>query len=93
MVINWENGSFCVKMPNGGHLHATGGYSEGGILNYLEFLDVGGFTVGEPDRGSIHEKGSNQGFEGDDEGFLLLAPVGASESTEDVETSDRAVND
>ena len=88
MVINWENGSFCVKMPNGGHLHATGGYSEGGILNCLEFLDVGGFTVGEPDRGSIGEKGSDEGFESDYEGLFLLAPVGASKSTEDVEAGD-----
>ena len=73
-----------VEMPNFSHLHAA--FAKGGVLKSLAL--AGGFTVREPDRGSIGEKGSDKGFESDYEGLFLLAPVGASKSTEDVEAGD-----
>ena len=82
-----------MKMPNVCHLHAAGGYAKGGILNILQFLNVGVLAVRKPDGGSICEEGSDQGFEGDNEGLLLLAPVGASKSAKDIEASDRALDD
>ena len=59
MVVDWKDRSLCVKMSNVSHLHAAGGYAKGGILDCLELLNVGGFAVREPDRGSIREKGSD----------------------------------
>lgn len=41
--------------------------------------------VGEPDGSSVEKYGSDNGFVCDDYGFLLLAPVGASKSFENVE--------
>ena len=32
VIGDWEDGGFCVKMPNAGHLHAAGGNAEGGVL-------------------------------------------------------------
>ena len=41
--------------------------------------------VGEPDGSSVEKYGSDDGFVCDDYGFLLLAPVGATKSFENVE--------
>ena len=93
MVLDWEDGRLCVKMPNAGILHAAGCDTEGRVLEGLEFIEVDGFGVGEPDGGRIGDDGTDEGFEGDYEGLLLLAPVGASKGPEDVETGGGALDD
>ena len=40
VVMDGKELGFCVKMINRTHLHAAGGYAEGGVLDTLEFLDV-----------------------------------------------------
>ena len=47
MVLDWEDGRLCVKMPNAGHLHAAGCDTEGRVLEGLESIYVGGFCTGE----------------------------------------------
>ena len=76
--VDWEDVGFCVKMPNGGHLHAARRNTEGSVLKGLEFLDGGGGSVGEPYGGRVCEEGPDQGFVCDNQGLLLLAPAGAS---------------
>ena len=76
--VDREDAGFCVKMSNGGHLHAAGCYTEGSVLEGLEFLDGGRGGVWMPDGGSISEEGPDEGFVSDYEGLLLLAPAGAS---------------
>ena len=93
MVLDWEDGRLCVKMPNAGHLHAAGCDTEGRVLEGLESIDVGGFDVREPDRGCVCDDGTDEGFVGDYEGLLLLAPIGASKGPEDVEAGGGALND
>ena len=85
VVVDREGEGFGVKMVNGTHLHAAGGYAEGRILDALEFQNGGRGSVGEPNWGSVGEQGANEGLVGDEEGLFLLAPRGASKSTEDVE--------
>ena len=84
VVFDWEDGRLCVKMSNAGHLHAAGCDTEGRVLECLESIDVGGFEVGEPDGISVGDEGADEGFKGDEEGLLLLAPTGASKGAEDV---------
>ena len=74
-----------MKVPSGGSFHAASSNAEGGVLQSLQFLDVGVGGVGEPDGSSVEKYGSDDGFVCDDYGFLLLAPVGASKSFENVE--------
>ena len=93
MVSAWEDGRLCVKMPNAGHLHAAGCDTEGRVLEGLESIDVGGFGVGEPYGGRISNNGSDEGFESNNEGLLLLAPVGAGKGPEDVEAGGGALDD
>ena len=78
MGVDREDVGLCVKMPNTGHLHAAGRNTEGSVLEGLEFLDGGVGGVGEPNGGRVSEKGPNEGFICNDEGFLLMAPAGAS---------------
>ena len=85
VVVDGKGKGFGVKMVNGTHLHAAGGYAEGRILNTLEFLNGGGGRVGEPDWGSVGKKGTDEGLESDEEGLLLLAPKGASKGSQNVE--------
>ena len=65
VVVDGKGKGFGVKMVNGTHLHAAGGYAEGRILDTLEFLNGGGGRVGEPDWGSIGKEGTDEGFESD----------------------------
>ena len=55
VVADGEDLGFCVKMVGIRHLHTAGGYSEGGILEGLKLLNIGGGGVGVPDGGSIRE--------------------------------------
>ena len=78
MGIDREDAGFRVKVANGCHLHAAGGDTEGLVLEGLEPGDGGRGGIGEPDGGRISKQGPNEGFVSDQEGFLLLAPAGAS---------------
>ena len=60
-------------MPDSGHLHAARGNTEGTILEVLEPIDGGWFGYGEPDGGSVSEKGLKEEFEGNKE-FLFAGP-------------------
>ena len=84
MVFHGEDLGLGVKMIYGGHLHASRGYTEGLVLEGLEFKDGRGGSIGEPGGSGIGEEGTDEGFEGYQKGFLLLAPVSASKSTEKV---------
>ena len=53
--FNREDAGFCVKMSNGGHPHAAGCNTEGGVLKGLEFLDGGRGGVGKPNWGRVGE--------------------------------------
>ena len=65
-------------MVNGTHLHTTVGYAEGGVLDALEFSDGAGEGTGEPDRGSVDEKGGDEKLVGEGEGLLTMFPGGTS---------------
>ena len=56
MVLDGEDLSFCVEVVYWGHFDTAGGGTEGGVLNSLEFLDITGGSVGEPDGASISEQ-------------------------------------
>ena len=73
-----------VKMAKRGHLQRPSCYAEGGILDPLEFEDSRGGGVWVPDGSGIGDNGSDEGFVNGEEGFPLLAPVGASKGFEDI---------
>ena len=75
-----------MKMVHGGHLQRPNGNTEGRVLDLLEFFNSRGLDIGEPDGCGVCEEGSDQGFVSGDEGFLLLAPGGASEGFENAES-------
>ena len=54
--FNWYDLGFGVKMANGGHLHITGGYSEGSVLDGLNSIEGAGRCIGEPDWSAVGEK-------------------------------------
>ena len=90
MGVEGEDLCLCVEMPNVRHPHTTHHSTEGSVVEGLELLNIGLGGVGEPYWGSIGEKGSNEGYESDTEGFLLLAPIGASEGSEEVKAGRHA---
>ena len=55
MVLDREDLSFCMEVVDWGHLDAASSGSEGGVLNCLEFSDIAGGSVGEPDGTCICE--------------------------------------
>ena len=55
-------------------------------MNPLEFEYSRGRGVGEPDGGGVSKNGTDEGLEGYEEGFPLLAPGGASKGFEDTES-------
>ena len=90
MGVDGEDLCLCVEMSNVGHPHTSRHGTEGSVLEGLELLNIGLGGVGEPYWGSIGEEGSNKGYVGDSEGFLLLAPIGASEGSKEVEARGHA---
>ena len=50
------------------------------------FLNKGWIGVREPNGSYMHEKGSNKGLISDENGFLLLTPVGTSRGLENVDS-------
>ena len=65
---------------------AACGYAEGDILNDLEFGDIGGGCVREPDWSGVAEKGVYEGLVGCYDSLFLLAPCGASEGFQERES-------
>ena len=53
VVVDGKGKGLGVKMVNGTHLHAAGGYAEGRILDALKFQNGGRGSVGEPNSGSV----------------------------------------
>ena len=78
MIVDGNCLSFCVEVVYWCCFYAAGCYTEGSVLEGLEFLDGGRGGVWMPDGGSISEERPDEGFVCDDEGLLLLAPAGAS---------------
>ena len=64
---------------------ATCGYAEGGILNDLEFGDIGGGCIREPDWGGVAEEGVYETLVGFYDSLFLVAPRGASEGFQERE--------
>ena len=64
MVFHGEDLGLSVKMVYCAHLHASRGYTEGLVLEGLEFLDRRGGSVWEPGGSGIGEEGTDEGFEG-----------------------------
>ena len=85
VVMDGKDFGFCVKMVNRTHLHTAGGYAEGGVLDTLQFFDVGGGGVGELDRGDVDEEGGDKGFVCEEKILLALSPGSTSKGPQDVE--------
>ena len=90
MVVYWEGFGYGVKIVDGSHLHTTGGYSEGVVLDNLELGDVRGRGVGVPDWGGVEEEGSDYGFVCYLYCFGLMAPSGGGQTFQDVESGGSA---
>ena len=75
VFIHFKDFSFSVQVVYGRHLDAPSGDTEGGVLNYLKFVDGALTGVWKPDRRCIGEEGADEGLKGDQKGLLLLAPV------------------
>ena len=75
-----------MRVFNGIHLPAAGGYAEGSVLDSLKFLDRGGGGAGEPDGVGVGEEGGNEGFVCEEKGLFALSPGGTSRGRLDVET-------
>ena len=90
MGVDGEDLCLSVEMSDVGHPHTSRHGAEGSVLEGLELLDIGLGCVGEPYRGGIGKEGSNEGYVRDAEGLLLLAPIGASEGSEEVKAGGHA---
>ena len=90
MIVDGNCLSFCVEVVYWCCFYAAGCYSKSTILSPLEPGYGCLRCVGEPDGCGIGEDGSNEGPVGDDYCFFLLAPVGASKCSEDIETGSSA---
>ena len=70
---------FALQVGLAGHLMASNYYPHRCILDPLQFFDVSGGGVGEPDGASVGEEGLEDGFVSGEEGLFAVAPCGASE--------------
>ena len=86
VVLDGKELGLRMKMAGGGHLQRPSSDAEGGILDPLELEDSRGGGIGVPDGSGVGDDGSDEGFVGGEEGFPLLAPVGASKGFEDIES-------
>ena len=57
MVFDGKNLGFMEKVTLGGHFAGASTDSETFVLEDLEFIDIGGFNVGEPGRTGIGDNG------------------------------------
>ena len=86
MIDDGKHYGFLVQMIGGSHLHAPDGYTEGRVLDSLEFLNHRSGSVRKPYGSTILEMGLDKGFVGNKDGFFLLTPVGTSKGFENVDT-------
>ena len=86
MVCHWEDLGLPVKVRDRGHFVAPSGNAEGSILYGLEFSYGRRGGVGEPDGCGVGNDGIDQRFVCCDYGLPLLAPSGASEGFEDIQS-------
>ena len=80
MVLDREEFGFGMEVAEGGHLEGAKAGSEGKVLDTLEFEDVGGGGVGEPDGRGVGEDGTDEGFVGKEHCFFLVTPGRTSQS-------------
>jgi hypothetical protein len=74
-----------VEVANGGFFGGTSTDAEGLVLEDLEFVNVVFGGVREPNRTGIGGDGAEEGVVGGEEGLLLVAPFGASQTFKDSE--------
>jgi hypothetical protein len=75
---------FGVEVVSGGILEGASTEPEGSVLDSLEFGNIGGGGIRKPNRGSICENRTNEGFVGLEHSLLLVSPGCASKGFEDV---------
>jgi len=75
---------FGVEVVGGGVLEGASTEPEGTVLDSLEFGNIGLGGIRKPNRGSIGENRTNEGFVGLEHSFLLVSPGCASKGFEDI---------
>jgi len=84
VVGDWEDFGFGVEVVGRGVLKGASAEPEGPVLDGLEFGNIGGGGIRKPNRGSIGENRTNEGFVGLEHSFLLMSPGCASKGFEDI---------
>ena len=72
-----------MEVANGGFFGGTSTDAEGLVLEDLEFVNVVFGGVRKPDRTGIGGDRAEEGVVSGEEGLLLVAPFGASQTFED----------
>ena len=75
---------FGVEVVSGGVLEGASTEPEGTVLDSLEFGNIGLGGIRKPNRGSIGENGTDEGFKGLEHCLLLVSPGCASKGFKDV---------
>ena len=86
MILDRKHFSFLVQVIGRDHFNAAGGYTEGRVLDCLEFLNKGWRVIGKPNGSCIHDNGPDKGHIGDKYGFLLLITAATNKGLKDVNT-------
>jgi len=84
VVGDWEDFGFGVEVVGRGVLKGASAEPEGPVLDGLEFGNIGGGGIRKPNRGSVGENRTNEGFVGLEHSFLLMSPGCASKGFEDI---------
>lgn len=84
VVGDREDFGFRVEVVGGGVLEGASTEPEGTVLDSLEFGNIGGGGIRKPNRGSVGENRTNEGFVGLEHSFLLMSPGCASKGFEDI---------
>jgi len=84
VVGDRQDFSFGVEVVRRGVLKGASAEPEGPVLDSLEFGNVGGGGIRKPNRGSIGENGTDEGFKGLEHCLLLVSPGCASKGFKDV---------
>lgn len=81
--MDWKAFTFMVKVTEGSFFRGTSYDAIGLVLLDLEFFGVCRGEVREPGGAGIGENWANEGVVGEEEGFFLVAPGGASQTFKD----------
>ena len=84
VVGDWEDFGFGVEVVGRGVLKGASAEPEGPVLDGLEFGNIGGGGIRKPNRGSISENRTYEGFVGLEHSFLMMSPGCASKGFEDI---------